>query len=32
MDELQQAQALYDILIEFAVAYSFQIVGGLFIL
>ena len=32
IDELQQAQALYDILIEFAVAYSFQIVGGLFIL
>lgn len=31
-EELQQAQALYDTLIEFAVTYSFQILGALVIL
>ena len=31
MEELKQAQALYDTLVEFAVTYSFQIVGALFI-
>ena len=31
-EELQQAQALYDTLIEFAVTYSFQIAGALVIL
>lgn len=30
--ELQQAQALYDTLVEFAVTYSFQILGALIIL
>ena len=31
MDEIQQAQALYDTLVEFAVTYSFQIVGAIII-
>ena len=31
MDELKQAQALYDTLVEFAVTYSFQIVGAIII-
>lgn len=31
MEQLEQAQVLYDTLIEFAVTYSFQIVGALFI-
>ena len=30
--ELQQAQAIYDTLVEFAVTYSFQIVGAIIIL
>lgn len=31
MEDLKQAQVLYDTLVEFAVTYSFQIVGALFI-
>lgn len=31
-EELQQAQALYDTLVEFAVTYSFQIIGAVIIL
>ena len=31
MDELKQAQALYDTLVEFAVTYSFQMFGALVI-
>ena len=31
MDELKQAQALYDTIVEFAVTYSFQIVGAIII-
>lgn len=31
-EELEQAQAVYNMLIEFAVAYSFQIAGAIVIL